>query len=78
MEKKQEERKPMYFRDGAIGMKEFQELTHPQQKDYVASLLQIEEDKLDFRDKYILNFFTKVYFPELVKKNNNRTITMNV
>ncbi len=78
MENKQEERKPMYFRDGAIGVKQFQELTHPQQKDYVASLLLLEENVLDSSDKYILNFFTKVYFPELLKKNNHKTITMDI
>ena len=69
----------MYFRDGALGMKQFQDLSHPQQKDYVASLLLVEEDKLDFRDKHILNFFTKVYFPELSRKEENKkTITMDV
>jgi hypothetical protein len=78
MENKQEERKPMYFRNGAIGVKQFQELTNSQQKDYVASLLLLEEKVLDSSDKYILNFFTKVYFPELLKKNNKKTITMEI
>lgn len=78
MENKQQERKPMYFRNGSIGVKQFQELTSPQQKDYLASLLILEEDVLDSSDKYILNFFTKVYFPELLKKNNKKTITMEI
>jgi hypothetical protein len=78
MEKKQEERGPMYFRNGSMGVKQFQELTSPQQKDYVASLLQLEEEVLDSSDKYILNFFIKVYFPELLKKNNKKTITMEI
>jgi hypothetical protein len=78
MENKQQERKPMYFRDGSIGVKQFQELTNSQQKDYVASLLLLEEKVLDSSDKYILNFFTKVYFPELLKKNNKKTITMEI
>lgn len=78
MENKQQERKPMYFRDGSIGIKKFQELTSPEQKDYVASLLQLEEEVLDSSDKYILNFYVKVYFPELLKKNNKKTITMEI
>lgn len=78
MENKQQERKPMYFRDGSIGIKKFQELTSTEQKDYVASLLLLEEEVLDSSDKYILNFFIKVYFPELLKKNNKKTITMEI
>ncbi len=76
--KEQEERKPMYFRDGAIGVKQFQELGHPQQKEYVGTLLQLDEEVLDSRDKYILTFYTKVYFPDYKKKDKDRSITLDI
>jgi hypothetical protein len=76
--KEQEERKPMYFRDGSIGVRQFQELGHPQQKEYVSTLLELEEEVLDSSDKYILNFFTKVYFPDYKKKDKTKSITVDI
>lgn len=73
----QEERGPMYFRDDAIGVKQFQEMNDLQRKDYVASLFSIEEDKLDFRDKYILRFYAKVFFPNYGVLENIKTISMD-
>ena len=78
MKQQEEERKPMYFRDGAMGVKQFQELSHPQQKEYVSTLLQLEEEVLDSRDNYILTFYIKVYFPDYKKKDKDRSITLDI
>jgi len=78
MENKQEERKPIYFRKGGIGLKQFQDMTNPQQKEYVESLLQLEEEVRDSNYNYILRFYTKVFFPEYIKKENKKTITMDI
>lgn len=78
MKQQEEKRKPMYFRDGAMGVKQFQELDHPQQKEYVSTLLELEEGILDSRDNYILTFYTKVYFPDYKKKDKDRSITLDI
>lgn len=67
-----EERKPLYFRDGALGMKQFQGLSNSQQKEYVDTLFKLEVEERDFRDNYILSFFGKFYFPEYFKKEDNK------
>lgn len=67
-----EERKPLYFREGASGVKQFQEMNDIQRKEYLDNILQLEEDVLDFRDKYILNFYLKIYYPDFKKKENHK------
>jgi hypothetical protein len=72
-----EERKPMYFRDGGLGAKQFQELNSTQQKEHLDMLLQLKDEVLDSRDKYIITFYTKVFYPNLRKEDNKLFITLN-
>jgi hypothetical protein len=51
-----EERKPMYFRKGGTSVKQFYAMNEDQRKEHILYLLCLE-DKLDFNDEYLLNFY---------------------
>jgi hypothetical protein len=52
----QEERKPMYFRKNGTTVQEFYKMDQDQRKEHIMFLLCLE-DKLDFNDEYLLNFY---------------------
>ncbi len=69
--------KRQYFRDGSIGLKQFQEMELPQQKEHLDYIQSLPVEQLDFRDAYIITFYEKIFYPNRRKEEENKMfITM--